>query len=1467
MVDFIIPPPPKEEESGGFKIPPPPDVDDKAIQNIASDGFVIPPTPEQVKENDGRLSEAELKKDPEWIRVAKSIYEFNEGTTLGFEKDGKPKKLNSDKEYADYALRYMGWFNYNIPKMGNEALDLFQFANQQQKEDFVKAMDMYDNKKISWAGAGRFIKGVGFDPSTYVGIATLGTGLVARAGAKEAAKQGIKEFVKQGAVQGAAIGAIEGAAYSTVDNALRQSARIMSGQREGFDFGESGQSALFGAGVGGALGGTIGGTAAYFKNKNNVVPSVTKDGEDFVLPPKPEELKETFVGPKGELVDTPVAETPVAPAKEKLVIDFLQSNKNLPKSKIKKTATSDIAKELGISINEASNIVKNLRNKKVIGFGFGGENKLFEDLSPEYQKANLDVLARDKQPKPSSDLYSTSNIDDDGFLINEPIQDRSPFAKVVNDIESGDKPNYALYDEDPLEFAKNQARASRTALAGYNLDRQYTYKDYLDDFDITPEQIQALRDRGDGSYLSESDFAFYNKSPREFEKQLDKLTKGKTYQDFINQPKAQTAQPPAPKVETPKVETPKRGTKIPEILKITKEPKVRTARDYIGKVEYGEKSGELQAIFEDYRGNISRKFVAGKGEKGNNLDTLDILAEGMAEDGYYTKAEYESGEPLTNRILEDLQNDTPHRDDVAIYAEWERRTDQAKTVRKVLDDNNINYKGMTDQEVMQTYDDIVNDRLPPARDEMPDDVFFEMYADEIQAASSGGNINNVKAEDVIDPAPDGRDFQTDTTTGLNQRVIDVGMQIMDELEIPRNPNVRISDQLKEAVLLANSSPKFMDKFVETLKKNNLTVEELSTVFRESISDSARRMQQLSTASKTMKRIGQELGEIAPDEGWYANFAKEYTDIIRELDNIRRGLLVSQIATAMRNNTAQLGRVGMRTLIESFDDILNRTFNPLRKAFGKETVPVDYTKSFGLLMNLTKNKKKAKEITDFLTKYYVNESDRLFTKYASEVADSSKSKVLKGAQKMVDGLNFLNRMQEFWYRRGMFATSIKDTLALKGIDINKVEINEDLLKHLNASDIEKAVDDALFFTYAKTPTNKALKAFVDLSNSIPFVTTGLIPFARFMANAIEFQFKHSPVGFGLLLRPKEIKKIAAGDTTAFSQAVIGSTILMATIEAKRKGMAEDHKWYELETTKGKTVDMRPYFPLTPYLFVADVITRIESGRNWGDAKDILQALSGAQFRAGASLQLIQNLLDGLGGLDTEEKVNKFMSDYVSDVLGGFLTPLRMFNDFIEQEQDFRAPVPTGEFLTDTTNRLKTSVPIVREQFPELQSPTRAAAPGRPDTVTLPIIGAEVPGPLTRQLTGATVREEKNIAEREFDRLGYKRRDILPYSGNAVVDQTRAEYLGPLIETVIPVLVQSEQYQSKTNQEKNVLLRQSLKLLRDAANDYIKENKINEEAFAKAAFNRQPKYIKALLNSQGITAETFLENYDTQVGANR
>jgi hypothetical protein len=850
--------------------------------------------------------------------------------------------------------------------------------------------------------------------------------------------------------------------------------------------------------------------------------------------------------------------------------------------------------------------------------------------------------------------------------------------------------------------------------------------------------------------------------------------------------------------------------------------------------------GEMNQALEGKGGQIPPAYRARSGERGAQY--ADEFIEKMQDDGFYPPETVKGGFGTTkgeaDSFYDDIAIDRVHKDDQLELDIYNQRLEEIEVNKKLLKEYNVDARGMSDEDLAKTLYEIQSGEMPPSR--VREDVPIGEYEGTIARTD--------------EPGLSAIDFQKDTTTALNQKIIDVGTQIMDELDIPMNPKVRISDQIKEAILLANENKTYRDKFAEVLVRNNLTVDQLSGFFRESVADSARRMQQLSAVKQSLKKIGQDLGQIEKEEGFYSNFIDSYSDTIRALDNIRRGLLVSQIATAMRNNTAQIGRVMLNTLVQAFDGALNQTFNPVRRAFGSKEQIVDHTKSFRLFMNLTKNKSKAKDLTEFLTKYYVNEGDKLFTKYASEVADSSKAKVFKGAQKAVDGLNFLNRMQEFYYRRGMFATSIQNTLAEKGIDINKIGIGDDLLDYISADDVSKAVDDALYFTYAKTPDNEMLRGFVNLMNKYPFLTTAVFPFARFMANAVEFQFKHSPAGFGMLLRQKERAKIASGDTSAFSQAMIGSTLLLATLEAKRRG-AEDQKWYEVQTSTGKTVDMRPYFPLTPYLFVADVITRLESGRSWGDAKDILQALTGAQFRAGAALGFVNNLLNGLSGLDTQEKINKYMSDFVADVLGGFATPLRMFNDFIDQEQEFRRPESTGEFWPDLGNQLLMNVPVARDKFPEVESPTRIATPGRPDFVTVPFTDQEVYGPLARQLTGITVIEEKNVAEREFDRLGYKMRDILPYSGNRKVDQTRAKYLGEWVEKAIAPAISSPGYQGLTNAQKNILLREMLKSARASADDYIKVNRINELEFQKAAFNRQSKATKDFLREGGITWESL------------
>ncbi len=194
----------------------------------------------------------------------------------------------------------------------------------------------------------------------------------------------------------------------------------------------------------------------------------------------------------------------------------------------------------------------------------------------------------------------------------------------------------------------------------------------------------------------------------------------------VTQPKAETV---VPEVVTPKAETPKRGTKIPEILQVTKKPKVRMARDYIGKVS--DESGELKDIFEDSSGKIQRKFKPGEGEKGLNLDGLDEVQARMQADGFYNQVETElnvgqSGSSkfdMSDQILEDLNSNTIHRDDQLLLSNWEKRTDEAKEFRKLLDDNNINYRGMTDEEVLQKVDDINNNRIPPVRDEVPIEVY------------------------------------------------------------------------------------------------------------------------------------------------------------------------------------------------------------------------------------------------------------------------------------------------------------------------------------------------------------------------------------------------------------------------------------------------------------------------------------------------------------------------------------------------------------------------------------------------------------------------------------------------------------------------------------------------------------------------------------------------------------------------
>ena len=149
-------------------------------------------------------------------------------------------------------------------------------------------------------------------------------------------------------------------------------------------------------------------------------------------------------------------------------------------------------------------------------------------------------------------------------------------------------------------------------------------------------------------------------------------------------------------------------------------------------------------------------------------------------------------------------------------------------------------------------------------------------------------------------------------------------------------------------------------------------------------------------------------------------------MIKRLDNIKRGLLVTQIATAMRNFESQSMRQGVAVLEETFDAAFQQVF----KATFKDGKPVRIADPINSLQGFLKifqqinpkNFKKLKKKLLKLCHLFPKEDDRLFLRFSSDVlSDSGQGgglfkTPLKVAEEGVNLLNFVNKFQEFITRR-------------------------------------------------------------------------------------------------------------------------------------------------------------------------------------------------------------------------------------------------------------------------------------------------------------------------------------------------------------------------------------------------------------------------------------------------------------------
>jgi hypothetical protein len=1333
-----------------------------------------------------KLTESKLKKDPRWIKAAKSVYKLNEG-------DEAPK-LDSDEQYSDYALRYMGWFEYNLPKLGLEATQL-KWATDDQKKEFINLMDLYDQKSPSAAGFYRAVKGVLLDPTTYAGITSFGLATASaqatKQAIKEAIKTGTKESIKEaaqaGLKHGVKTGAMEGAAYTAIHNVGTQTARINAGAQDSYDLSQIGQSAALGAGVGAGIGGAFGGVGAYASAGGKLNPFQKKSVET--------------IEPEIKLPDDPITqfenldpEIKIRSPLQKQIYSYIKEN---PQRSI-----ADVQTYFKEDFDKVKNAMESLYEK--------------EYLTRPTAEAKFSIF----RPTAKDDFV----FDKDSGILTRKIK----------------KDEYVIAPTKENKFQVFKAEKRTQKEINDELDKAFLYKNYDN---LSESQIQDVT------------------------KTLQKEKVNKPLQIFDSLESAKDY------VETFAPQ------KLPPMLQQMKVPKVRTARQYLSRnidPAFARRSELIDALGgRDPRRipvwTLKPKARVQNGRKipQRGYRDFDEIQQAMQEDEFYPYTYEREAEDLTNKIIDDIADDRIHPIDKLGYdlAIQENKTRQDQV--NLLKANDYPVAKMTDDEVVQALKDIESGITPPkwVTEDIPSEnllnrrTFAQEYSEEFAK-----EIKSRIPRDSLYP-----DFEPGISTEAYKKFLNIGVQFMEQLGIrPMQSEKKITTQIFEAISLIRSDEKFFDAFTNTLQRNNLSLDEFNQLAKLNISEDARRMNAAGQAKKALeKRISSEAVEIldaVENEMKGSPFGLTY-NTIKELDNIRRGLMVSQIGTAVRNfYSLNPIRLGLHTLGRLVNEGINTVVNPVRSLFNKEKVPVDINNVIGLLMNLSKDVKSAKRITDFVLEAYPKQKFDLFTTYASEVADAStkNNKFFKNVQKGVDFLNIFNRIQEYYFRRGMFATSLGDSLRKKGLDIKDI-IQRNDIDAIDYEDVNKAIKDALDFTYSLTPEAvKSVKnlqdagnyignGFINFMNAAPFLTTAVFPFPRFIVNALRHLFEYSPLGFLGLISQKEMQKIAKGDLNQLSKAVVGSAILLGFIEAKRKGFGGE-RWYELNGTDGTTIDTRPFFPVSAYLLAADTIARVESGREPLKAREILEGVTGSTFRFGVGLKLVDDVIGAVSGTVDEQRIDKKLTEYAGEVASTYLTPIRQFNDFVDsqgffpEEQKFRT---TGEGTFGEI--IQKNIPFLREQLPLAESPTRAAAPGRPKRVRLPGTDISLPGPLARQIFGVPVIEPKNVVEKEFDRLGFSRRDIVPYTGDKQLDQIRYKYYGPVIEDKLTEVINSEEYQSLTNALKEGKLRKELAKIRS---DKILNMAImyeGKEKSAKYYFNRLPKWQKRALSRAGYKIE--------------
>lgn len=458
-----------------------------------------------------------------------------------------------------------------------------------------------------------------------------------------------------------------------------------------------------------------------------------------------------------------------------------------------------------------------------------------------------------------------------------------------------------------------------------------------------------------------------------------------------------------------------------------------------------------------------------------------------------------------------------------------------------------------------------------------------------------------------------------------------------------------------------------DELIDTLNKYNVSFEDYILTVVGSGSEAGKVLNKLSQIKRARP-----LNEMQ-DLQRAATQARQgvIRNNIMRLEGIRRGGLVSQLATAVRNVTS----AGIRSPLDSLGNVMDTALYNMGEAKGVGGKAVAGAKSIVSRENWKdsfanmkymfgpESRQDTKEYVDFILNRpeLSKQFDLMFNQLnelqqatgrgqATTTLGKGVDNVLTELEDGVSVLNSANRWQEYLVRRGAFLGEL-ERLVKREYKIDLIDtLNEGKIKDLlNDSTtvrpkgarsfnelVADATNNALDVTYAKQPDIGVFR------EATSFITrnglTVVMPFPRFMFNSMELMGNYMggasiPLTKKLMGDIPKGTKLTAKDRQRISRNLVGIAAVGAAYMARSSDDAPaDYK--EISVGDGTVMDTTPQFPLRQMLYLGEATKRVKDGTfdDFFDAREFFETFLGTNIRTGVGNSIVDEVVQLAGDSD-------------------------------------------------------------------------------------------------------------------------------------------------------------------------------------------------------------------------------------------